>query len=114
MNDLNSIILEGVAKLDELHEVPGEEEVSITVYSTKTKVQVIAKSALALSVRDFCVGVDAFRCRVVGRLEYDGGGVFLVAEHIEFRPKPEVKIRIPFIGYPMKYRVRDKQKKFDF
>ena len=90
MNDLNSVIIAGVC--DNLKIC--KETVDFKLYSTRSRngephtiaVRVSASGKVAMACKTLSFGQGV---RVVGRIDKDISGVFVKAEHIEFKPISE-------------------------
>ena len=98
MNMLNSVILEGTIREDiQLGETNGVKTASFKIGvdrtelkpdGTKGKVtssfEVVAYGMLAETVNKH--GVKGRGIRIVGRLKQENSRVFVIAEHVEFKP----------------------------
>ena len=101
MNDLNSIILEGTTKKDQRYNFVDNEQVTFCSFQVTSKRTVITETGekipeeylipcravgkLAKDIDLILNNTDSQGVRVVGILKSDESGVYLFAEHIEYK-----------------------------
>ena len=101
MNDLNSIILEGTTKKDQHYNFVDNEQKTLCQFSIATKRAALAENGDKIqeeylipcrAVGDIAKAVDRILnktdnqgIRIVGILKSDVSGVYIYAEHIEYK-----------------------------
>ena len=101
MNDLNSIILEGTTKKDQRYNFVDNEQVTFCRFSVTTKRTVHSENgektleeylipcravgSLAMEIGRILANTDSRDILLVGELKSDESGVYLFAEHIEYK-----------------------------